>query len=298
MATRSTTASTPVIELAGAVVGPLRTVQLPGFEISQGVVPAGPGGAPRLARDATVTEMQAEFDLSQSDALSDWLLALARGKPAAPMSGAVVVLDANSTVKRRAEFADGLLTAIELPLLDATARTAVSARLSWLPARMAYAKLSDANLKLALPTKRKKAPLASNFRVKGLPFDAAARVTRVQLPQVSAQLDGLSSGGTPGYARIDLGEVELIFSGAAARDAALDWALKLMGDGRVTDSEFLNLDIELLDPALKNVLMTFKLGGCALRGYAESPIEGGADALPTASLRLAVGQLDLVFAAV
>ncbi len=294
MATRPTVSSVS-LELAAAFAAPLRSAQLPGFEISQVLVPSGPRGAPRLARDSTVTEKEVEVDLSEPDALTARLQGLASAKPAAPMAGAVLVADVNGTLTRRAEFSDALLTGLSLPLLDAGAKTSLTARVRWQPGRVAYAKLAGPQPKVP-QSKRKKALVASNFRIAGLPFDGASALARVQLPEVVGQLTGLAGNGPLDYARIDIGDVVLTFAGAAARDAALDWALKLMGDGKISDGEFLSLDIEMLDAALKNVLLTFRLSGCALLGYQESRIDNATDSLPRTSLRLAVGTLELVFA--
>ena len=282
------------LELGGKPVTGLRSLQLPGYQVEQVVVATGPGHAARLGANISISAMEAEFDLLQQDALSDWALSLAQGS-AQPTDGAALLLDQNYAERRRVEWSGGLITALKFPKLDAReAKTPFRLGIQWLPATVSYAKASGKVVKLPA-AKNKKAALTANFRVLGLPFDASF-VASVSLPTVTAKLAEEGIGDTRllvrSYAQVDLGELKIEVL-ARTREEILAWVQKLIDDGRIADSEYLGLDIELLDPTLKKVLLSLQLSGCDLLAYEEGRLEAGSAALETVVLRFGVGRLDL-----
>jgi hypothetical protein len=281
------------LELGGKPSATLKSVQLPGISLQQVVVPRGPNGEPRLGRDAALTELELSLPLQQADSLGDWLLALGAGKDPKPANGAVLVADANFKLKRRVEFSEAWITQVQLPALDARdGKVAPDLVLRCQPARVAYAQLgSDAGKVVATPSPKAKQLVSSNFRVKGLPFGDASHVVRVGLPTLTAAL----AGNPASVSRVDLGELEISVT-AAGVEAALAWALKVASDGKVSDAEVLTLNVELLDPALKNALLTVQLSGCVLTSFQEDRLDSRSDKLGGATLRLTVGRVGLVFA--
>lgn len=280
------------LELNGQFAGGLRSLQPPGYRVDPVVAPLGPGGAARLAAHMAITEMAAEFEPGQAPALLDWALTLPHGR-AAPVDGAALVLDHNDKEQRRIAWTDGLLTALQLPTLDAASRLPFTLGLRWQPGTVAYPKASGAAVPGAVGP-RKKGPLLCNFRVLGLPFDGQ-RVLRVALPGVSARLaeQAVGAGRLPArhQSAITLGELRLDFP-PSQRDEVLAWVGRVIQDGVIADGEYLQIGIELLDATLKKPLLTLTLGGCGLLGYDEAPI-GGSEGAATVSLRLGVAQLDM-----
>ena len=295
MAVRPTTAGSPAIELNGLFAGLARSLQMPGYRVEQVVVPSGPGKAARLAANISISAMAARIDLGEPGPLLEWALSLARGNPLAT-DGAALVLDANRKVQRRVEWSDGLITELLLPTLDASSKEGFSLNLRWQPSSVSYAKPSAE--RLVLPVSKRKPILLSNFRVVGLPFDASF-VTQVALPTVTGKLVTEQTGQqrlpSRHYSVIDLGELRLELA-ARSRDEALAWVQKLVADGRIADSEYLTLQIELLDPALKTVLATLTLAGCGLLRYEEDPIGTSTETVQRFALSFGVGQLDLQLA--
>ena len=269
MATRTTTTSKPVIELAGKLAGTVSSLQLPGYRVDKVMVPAGPNRPAHGVAQVSITPLDAAFNLTHSNALTDWVLSLPRGGQAQPLDGAALVLDFNNKLTRRVEWTEALVTELRLPELDAASKVAFSVGVSWLPSTVSFAKASGEVITLP-PISKTKAMLLSNFRV---------------APPKSE------------YAQMNLGEVRLVLS-AISRDSALAWVQQVVADGQIADKEALSFSIELLDASLKNVLLTVQLGGCALLGYEESRLDTAQEALATVTLRFAVGKLDMVFSPV
>ena len=295
MAVRPSAAASTAIELNGLLAGLARSLQMPGYRVEQVVVPSGPGKAARLAAHVSISTMSARIDLGEPGPLLEWALSLPRANPLAT-DGAALVLDANRVVQRRVEWTEGLITELKLPVLDASSKGGFSLDLTWQPSSVGYAKPSGE--RVALPTSKRKPILTSNFRVVGLPFDASF-ITQITLPTVTAKLAVEQTGQqrlpSRHYNVIDLGELRLELS-ARSRDEALAWVQKLVADGRIADNEYLTLQVELLDAALKNVLATVTLAGCGLLRYDEDPIVSNAETVPRFALIFGVGLLDLQLA--
>lgn len=280
------------LELGGKSAGWLRRVQPPGYEVLQ--VAATPGSSDRLKRagSVTLTPVDADFALAGPGPLLDWALTLPRKSPAV-LDGAIQLFDRNFRGVRRIEWTQGLLTELRLPELDAASRAPFTVGLTWLPEAIRFAK-AGAGAGSPGPGKSKNI-LLSNFRLTGLPFDAAA-VVRVALPTVQARIAVETTGSQRlpqrHVAGIDLGEVRLEI-GARSADAVRDWVVKVVGDGTLTDAERLDFGIELLDPSLRNVLATITLRGCMLTGYAEFELAAAAERPANVALRFSVGELDI-----
>ena len=288
MATRTTTTSKPVIELAGKLAGTVSSLQLPGYRVDKVMVPAGPNRPAHGVAQVSITPLDAAFNLTQSNALTDWVLSLPRGGQAQPLDGAALVLDFNNKLTRRVEWTEALVTELRLPELDAASKVAFSVGVSWLPSTVSFAKASGEVIALP-PISKTKALLLSNFRVQGLPFDGKF-VSRISLPTVTATV----AAPKPEYAQMNLGEVRLVLS-AISRDSALAWVQQVVADGQIADKEALSFSVELLDAAFKNVRLTVQLGGCALLGYEESRLDAAQEASATVTVRFSVGKLDMVF---
>lgn len=280
------------IELDGKIAGPVQSLQMPAYRLEPVVAPIGPDRRPALGNNTHIEPMQAEFEPLQAPALLDWALSLPEHRPA-ELAGAALVLDQNGKLQRRVEWREGLLTELRLPMLDATSKQRFGIGISWQPGSVVYAKPDGSARLPASP--RGKGPTLANFRVSGLAFDASF-ITRVGLPTVTSKIveDGFGSfrPPRPSYKRIDLGELTLEFS-ARSRDAVLAWVQKIIDDGRILEEEYLDIVIDLLDTAMKKVLLSLRLSGCGLLAYEEARLESMADQAATVTLRLSISELQL-----
>ena len=292
MAVTPSTAGATALELNGQVVGVARRLQMPGYRVDTVVVAAGPGKAARLAANISISSMEASIDLAEPGPLLEWALSLPRGNALAT-DGAALVLGINRKPQRRVEWSAGLITALQLPVLDAASKQAVSLGLTWQPATVSYAKPGDSAV--VLPASKRKLALACNFRVSGLPFDGSF-ISQVTLPTVTAKLVVEQTGQqrlpSRHYASVDLGELQLVFNARSQGDV-LAWVQKVVADGRIADDDYLGIVVELLDASLKTVLVRISLAGCGLLRYEEDPINSSSEQVPRCSLTFAVGQLDL-----
>lgn len=295
MATKPSAASNALtaLELNGKAVGLARSLQMPGYRVETVVVPAGPGNAARLAANISISTMEASVDLGEPGPLLDWALSLPRGNAMAT-DGAALVLDANRKPQRRVEWSAGLITALKLPVLDASSKQVFSLGLTWQPATVSYAKPGDAG-SVVIPAPKRKPIVTANFRVNGLPFDARF-ISQVVLPTVTAKLvvEQTSQQRLPSrhYASVDLGELRLVFNARSQGDV-LAWVQKVVANGRIADGDYLGIVVELLDASLKTVLASISLAGCGLLRYEEDLISSSVEQVQQCTLSFAVGQLDL-----
>ncbi|MES2716124.1 MAG: hypothetical protein V4795_10180 [Pseudomonadota bacterium] len=288
-------ASQLALELDGQVAASLRRCQPASLRVEP--APAGPEPEAVLRPGVRVTlgEMAAELDLVEPGPLLDWLQATLAGEPQA-RSGAVVVADHNLTVQRRIGFSGAWLSALAWPVLDAAVpRNPFTLGLRWLAGQVDEGSAGD---KLQAKTTRRKLMQTNNFRVLGMPFGGKA-VGRVLLPAVSVPQVADSTGShrdprpQPGLRRLD--ELAL---GIDAREAAAarKWVRQLVADGQVDAGEGLDLQVEMLDAALKKVMASIRLDGCLLRGMDDDLLGGGSDRAPGVTLRFAVAGMALKMA--
>ena len=294
MATVINTTSALFLELDGKTAGPLRTAQPASVRVDEALQSTGRETVVRRSARVTLGEMAAEFDLVEPGPLVDWLQAALAGD-LTQRDGALVVADANFNARRRIGFRGARLSSLTWPLLDAAGgRRQVSLALRWLVDGVDDAPSSG---KVKGSTGRRKAIVASNFRVAGLPFGGDA-VSAVQLPdlQVDWAQDRLSNGrqGRQMVQR-QLGELAVTITSRSA-EAARAWVHKLVADGSIDESDGLALQVDLLDAALKKTLASVQLTGCLLCGMDEEPLVGAADRIATLTLRFDVGGFKLSLA--
>ena len=294
MATVISTTSALFLELDGKTAGPLRTAQPASVRVDEALQSTGRETVVRRSARVTLGEMAAEFDLVEPGPLVDWLQAALAGD-LTQRDGALVVADANFNARRRIGFRGARLSSLTWPLLDAAGgRRQVSLALRWLVDGVDDAPSSG---KVKGSTGRRKAIVASNFRVAGLPFGGDA-VSAVQLPdlQVDWAQDRLSNGrqGRQMVQR-QLGELAVTITSRSA-EAARAWVHKLVADGSIDESDGLALQVDLLDAALKKTLASVQLTGCLLCGMDEEPLGGAADRIATLTLRFDVGGFKLSLA--
>jgi hypothetical protein len=292
--TPSQVASTLALELDGQAAGLLHSLQPPAYRIAR-TAAMGPAARTLVTGTAvSLGEMTAEFNPLEPGPLITWMGRLLAGEPALA-SGVVQVLDRNRIERRRLVFGDGVLTAVRLPTLSATAaKQPFTVGLSWQPASLDDQPGSGKPAKGVIS--KRKPLLTANFRVAGLPFDATF-VAEVALPTVSVTLapdDGRSR--KPRYAHFDGGELGLGLRGRSATEA-LAWVRKLISDGRLDPADDLDLVVELLDATLKKVMASIQLKACSLLSCEESPLGGPADSVAGVSLCFAVDSTQLVMTA-
>ena len=291
----ATTARTPVskliMELGGQAAGPLRSLQPPSYRLDR---IDGQRGASviRAGSEVTLGELAAEFSPDQPGPLRDWVQRFAGGD-LSPQSGVALVLDFNDAVRRSLAFEAGEITQLRLPTLSAAdGRSLVLLGLSW---RVQALRDSLGDGRHITVTKgRAKAMLASNFRVTGLPFDAAG-VTRVGLPLLRRSDSAVGPRRSqPQVGTLDIGELTLSVGGRS-RDKALAWVQQVAADGRLDEAERLDIGVELLDASLTTVLATVQLKACSLLACDEPLIEPATEVVPGLALRFAVGAVGLSF---
>lgn len=203
------------------------------------------------------------------------------------LDGQVLVADANLKLKRALRWKGGRLSAVTFDALDAQqGRQALGLTVAWAPGRLSDAPASGT---LKLPATLRKTLSPANFRVVGLPFDAAG-VVRVELPALQMTADP-ARGGAP---TVSVGEVQIELGGRSVEPARawVQQALAPLDSGHPLPPITLpDLDVEVLDAALKQALARFSLQGLTLAGCSESAIDPAVDALPRLRLSARVRQL-------
>lgn len=270
MALVNTPASNLFLELDGQAAGALRTAQPASLRVD--LVPHDVGRELVVRRSARVAlgEMAAESTVLDNSALTDWVAAVLAGN-LSPHDGAVLVADRNYTVQRRIGFRGARLTRLAWPALDARAgKQPVTLSLRWLVDMVDDGPGGGQKTQLA---SRRKALLASNFRVGGLPFDGAA-VTKVELPVLQVTWSSSRTGDLRDRqldGRAQLGPLAITVSARQA-EAARAWVRKLVVDGSIDEAEGFALQVELLDATLKKVMATITFSSCLLLGMDEDPL--------------------------
>lgn len=293
MATVVSTASSLFLELDGRDAGALRSAQPASVRVDMVAREVGRELVVRRGVQVTLGEMAAEAALPEPGPLLDWLQAALAGNLAL-RDGAVLVGDQNRKLQRRIGFRGARLSGLAFTPLDARdGKQPVQLSLRWLVEQVDE-QAGGGTLKGTVS--RRKTPLASNFRIGGLPFDANG-VLGVDLPEL--QVDWATS--RVGELREPVREGRRRFGAASVMvgprqaEAARAWVRKQVADGSIDEADGLTLQVDLLDAALKKALATIELSGCLLLGMDEEPLEGsGADRLGnTLVLRFDVGGMKL-----
>lgn len=290
-----TSTSSLFLELDGRDAGALRSAQPASVRVDMVVNDVGHGLVVRRGVQVTLGEMSAEAALPEPGPLLNWLQAGLDGNLAL-RDGAVLVGDHNRKLQRRIGFRGAHLSGLALTPLDARdGRQPVQLTVRWLVEEVDDQAGAGA---IKGTTSRRKAPLASNFRIGGLPFDASA-VQRIELPEL--QVDWSTS--RIGELREPVRESRRRFGpaaitiGARQADAARAWVRKQVADGSILEADGLSLKVELLDAALKKALATIELSGCLLLGMDEEALgSSAADRAGNLVLRFDVGGMKIAVA--
>jgi hypothetical protein len=287
-----TRSSSLFLELDGREAGALHSAQPASVRVDMVAREVGRELVVRRGAQVTLGEMAAEATLPEPGPLLDWLQAALAGDLALH-DGAVLVGDANRKLQRRIGFRGARLSGLALTPLDARdGKQPVQLALRWLVEQVDDQAGAGA---LKGTVSRRKAPLASNFRIGGLPFDAGA-VLRVDLPELqvdwsTSRMGELREPVREGRRRFGAATLTV---GARQATAARDWVRKQVADGSIDEADGLDLQVDLLDATLKKVLATIALRGCLLLGMDEEPLASGtSDAPGNLLLRFDVGGMQL-----
>ncbi len=295
MATRIT--STPrstAIEIGGKPAGFLTSASLPRIDWPRAAsMPASSRGAA-----AVIGPFAASAAIAGPGALLDWLLTLPRGTLAVT-AGAMVEADFNFDVKRRVDWAGGLLSEVRWSTLDARdGKATFKADFKWQPTTIDFS-AGGGKAPGSLGAKSK-AWMASNFRISlGAGKIDSKFVSRVEMPSLLAKAAAATIGQNVGRGRrlatpgaVEISPLRVGFTGAG-RTAALDFARAAMKNGVSPATDNIDVTIEMLDAALKRTLGTFQLGGCLLLSYEEPANDNQAEQLAETMLTFSVERFDL-----
>jgi hypothetical protein len=264
------------LELDGSAAGLLSAVTIPEHVITKGdTFGLGPAAA--------------SYAISEANAIFDWIMSLPR-KQAQSKSGAIILADHNFNEKRRFEFTDGLITDVQFPKLSASdGKKPFTVDVKWQPSAGSH---SNGSGKLTVPAPKKSKTISTSaFRLKGLPAESDY-VTSITLPSVSVPTEAARKGAVKA-ANIKFGDITIEFSGRS-RDSVYQYVKGVIADGKLTDNEYLDLTIELLDPAQVKALASVQLIGCGLKSYKEGRIEANNESVAKFTLGFGVERLDLV----
>lgn len=292
MATVVSTASSLFLELDGKDAGALRSAQPASVRVDMVVREFGREVVVRRGVQVTLGEMAAETMLPEPGPLLDWLNA-ALAADLVPRDGAVLVADMNRKLQRRIGFRGAYLSGLALTPLDARdGKQPVQLSLRWLVEQVDDKAGGGGALKGTVS--RRKPPLAGNFRIGGLPFDANG-VVRLELPELQVDWPTSRVGDLREPTRVGrrrFGAAALTV-GARQAEAARAWVHKQVADGSIDEADGLSLQVDLLDATLKKTLATVQLTGCLLLGMDEDPIGTNVDRPGNLVLRFDVGGMKL-----
>lgn len=272
-------AANMALELDGSVRGLLNGVQV-AEHIAVGGKNASFGLGP----------FSASYAISESGAILDWIMSLPR-KNVAERDGAIIFADHSFTARRRVDFTVGHITSVKLPKLSAAEnKKPFVVDFSWQSATVSHGPGSGQKVQIA-PTKGKgvKSMSTAAFRVQGLPGDTDY-ITGIVLPTISFPPAGNRKKGENPVATTS--DVVLEFS-MRSRDSQYENAKKIIADGKLTDDEYLDFAVELLDPSLTKTLATVQLFGCGLRSFKEPLTEANKEEVAKFTMTFSVERFDL-----
>jgi hypothetical protein len=198
--TRAYVASHFALELDGKDgLGFVRSVE--GGGIKADVLTYQSGHVPDLWRQVgkpKFEDITFQVGMGMSDAFYDWIANFSR-RHALRQSGAVVGADFNYYERTRREFANALISEIQIPTLDGGDKNPCYMTVKVVPEQMTY-KAGDGK-RLAVPDNKKasnKKWLAANFRLElsGALKDATKRILRVDGFTIKQQVIDYPSGNT------------------------------------------------------------------------------------------------------
>jgi len=247
------------VEINGKAGGFLSSFTPPTHEVEQIKQAPGPGGeARKMAGNPKIGEAAATFSIAQEGPLFDWVASFLRMK-ATEVNLAIVLADQSFQAKRRVDYTGCLITSVAFPALDAReAKKPFEVAVTFQCGKIQFAKGSG-KVSAAVGTKTK-SWLTSNFRVTIPGIPDASLVTRVELPKIMAKMAEERTGAmrlpTRHYGAYEVAGLATEHA-APGFDGAQAFATKVLQDGAITDEEYMDLTVELLDPTLKKVLGTF-----------------------------------------
>jgi hypothetical protein len=268
------------IELGGSVRG-----WLGGVEIAEHLAVGGKDAVYGLG------PFSASHSISESGVLLDWIMALPR-KQVVEQNGAVILADYNFDAKRRIDFTAGHITSVKLPKLSAAeGKKPFAVDFKWQPSTVSH---SQASGKVSIKSEKGKGGGAkqlssSAFRFQGLPGDTDY-ITGITLPTISIpSATGRKKGEKPAATTSDV----VIEVSGRSRESLYKYVHGVISDGKLTDNEYLDFGIELLDPTLTKTLATVQLFGCGLRSYKEAGLEANKEGAAKFTLTFSVERFDL-----
>lgn len=282
------------LEVAGKPAGFLTSFQAPPCEVRTTPTLAGAAaGTGPVPGPAKLGEAVATFEPSLAPAILDWIGGVWRRADRAT-DAALSLADQNLETRYRFDLTRCLLTSVEFPVLDAAdGKRAFEVTFKFQPEALKY---GAGGPKLqGTPGAKAKRWLVSNWKV-SLPGLESRFVSRIELPRLTAKIAEESASParlpTRRPAGLDLGSLKLTIT-PAGFDAANSLVAKTLQDGTVTSAEYVDVTIDLLDPAMKTVVGTITCSRCWLARFDWSLGAAGAGENPLlTTLEFAVGGFD------
>lgn len=256
------------LELQGASAGFLRSAEGGHAEAEVISTPASGYLAKHLGA-VKFSDLVLEVGANMEPSIYDWIAASWAGK-SSRMNGAVLLASYNFQVVARREFRNALLTATELPTLDAAGKEAASFTL-----RVATEGVKESKGAGSVPSTlaAKQRPWnVNNFRLEIAGLDCS-RVRKIDSFKVQT---GVSSAGhgelTPGPVTVSDFHVTLAEVTADSWDA---WAQSFIVEGKNDDAQEKTGDIVLLGADLQSEIARIHLFGLGLSSLSRQAVDDG-----------------------
>lgn len=270
-----------VLELGGKTAGYLSSFQAPSYEVEEITQGLGPDWvAKKMHGNPKIGEATAVFNISQTGYLLDWVASV-WNKDCQEMDAAVTLADQNYEAKRRIDMMRCLISGIEFPALDAKdGKKHLEITTKFKPEELKYTP-TNGKLQSSLGTKAKNW-LVSNWKIT-IPGLKTEHVTKITLPKLNPKIAEEHHGAfrlpTRHYASIDISELQVEISSAGFEDMK-NLAVKVIQDGKIDESEYTDIIIDMYDQSMTKVLGTFTCIGCGLKKFDWSAkLEGGKEGM-------------------
>jgi len=236
----------------------------------------------------------ASYAVSESLALVDWSMSLSR-KKCVTADGAFVMADHDFKATRRVDFVEAYINEIKFPSLDSSAnKNPFMLDIKWQPTEVKHSKASGQIS--AEQSKTQKTWSSANYRLIGMPFETKF-VSKIDLPTITAKMANETYGESRRieyhYASQDCTDVVLHCSGGLMRDQVLPYIQKVIADGKLTDGEYFDCQVDLLDPSLTKNLGSVILKGLGLYKYTEQKLEAGQEKASSFELHFTCESADI-----
>jgi len=236
----------------------------------------------------------ATFAISESLILANWSMSLGR-KKCVTADGAFLMADHNFVATRRRDFREAYITECKFPSLDASAaKQAFMFDVKWQATSFQDSKASG--VIAAEQSKTQKTWLSANYRLMNMPFETKF-VSKIDLPTITGKLATESYGESRQiehhYASQDCSDTVIHCSGGLMRDQVLPYIQKVIMDGKLTDGEYFDCQVDLLDPSLTKTLGSVILKGMGLYKYTEQKLEAGQEKASSFELHFTTESADI-----